>query len=479
MADLGEGLRLRIPVELSVPRLLRAAGYQVETTAATQATRVLYDTGDRRLAAAGAELSRSARDGWRWRRASLGHPKLPSREWRAPTDAAQSQVAEWARAYHRGRAIAARATVAVQTRQHQVSRDAAPLMTLREERTDERVPSGYTPRARHLEVIKASKHAGALLTGLREVALEDEVILALARPQLVRAPRVALPAAERTDGRDLFVRSTTLSLIQWLFFDCELGAGSPDALRKLRVALRRLRSDLQTFNPLLDRTWADGLRAELGDLGGRLGTVRDAEVLCERLAGLVALLPDGERAAALPLLDTAGEQLAAARAELLEEMNHRGYLVTLDRVVAAVAAPHWGDHPDGGGAAQLARRPWRRLRRFVEDHGDHPDDVQLHRLRILAKRTRYACDACVPAAGEAAAASATRLASLQTVLGEHHDAVVTRGWLHRELVAISDLSFVAGELAALELRRMEDVDRRWREAWHEASRPERWRWLRS
>jgi CHAD domain-containing protein len=150
----------------------------------------------------------------------------------------------------------------------------------------------------------------------------------------------------------------------------------------------------------------------------------------------------------------------------------------LEHVVAAVAAPRWLVHDDWP-ATRLARRPWRRLRSYVGANGDAPGDEQLHRIRILAKRARYAADMCVPAAGAPAARFAGQLAVLQTVLGEHHDAVVTREWLQRQSEAIAGVSFIAGELAALELLRVRDVDKRWREAWATAARPESWRWLHS
>jgi CHAD domain-containing protein len=81
--------------------------------------------------------------------------------------------------------------------------------------------------------------------------------------------------------------------------------------------------------------------------------------------------------------------------------------------------------------------------------------------------------------GEAAASSARRLADLQTVLGEHHDAAVTREWLQHQAIAAGDISFVAGQLAALELNRLRDAARRWPQAWAAASRKQDWRWLRS
>jgi CHAD domain-containing protein len=51
----------------------------------------------------------------------------------------------------------------------------------------------------------------------------------------------------------------------------------------MRVAVRRMRATLKAARPLLDRAWADDLRAELGWLGRALGPVRDADVLVEVL----------------------------------------------------------------------------------------------------------------------------------------------------------------------------------------------------
>ncbi|MDQ6855851.1 MAG: CHAD domain-containing protein [Candidatus Dormibacteraeota bacterium] len=479
MADNPAGLRIRVPLDLSIRRLLADAGYTVESTPSRSSTRTLFDTGDRRLATAGGELSLSRRDGWRWRRDTLGHPKLSPREWTAPVDAPPRQLTDWTRAYRRGKPIAARAAVTVHSRRHQVSDSASALLTVVEERVDERSPAGWTQRIRRLEITDATKGAATAIEVLRGTALEDSPTLVLLRPHLVRAPRVVLRNGHAAGARDLFGRSTTLSLIQWLYFDCELPAGSPDALRKLRIALRRLRSDLQTFTPLLDRAWADALRAELGVLATRLGLVRDGEVMVERLGGLVALLPETERPSALPLVDIARHQLNAARAELLGELSMPGYVKVIDDVVIAVTSPRWRSDDDQAGPARLARRPWRRLRAYVEANGKSPDDAQLHRIRILAKRARYAADMCIPAAGEPAAQCAARLATLQTVLGEHHDAVVTRQWLQRQSQAVNGVSFIAGELAALELRRIGEADEQWRDAWDKASRPDGWRWLRS
>ncbi|MEO8897848.1 MAG: hypothetical protein ABI473_03970, partial [Candidatus Dormibacter sp.] len=250
MADAGPGRRIRVPLDVSVRRRLTAAGFTVQTGRVTQRVIDLFDTADRRLAAAGAELSLSQRDGWCWRRDNLGNPKIAVREWSAPAEGATAVVSDWSRAYRRGRPLAARARVCVQRRAHVVSSaNLAESLTITEERVDDGGAGAWTPRLRRLAVIDAD--GGESATVVRElfadVALDEAPTLAVLRPALIRAPRLRLPSADATGPHDLFSRSATLSMIQWLYFDCELsGAGSPDALRKLRVALRRLRSDLQT-----------------------------------------------------------------------------------------------------------------------------------------------------------------------------------------------------------------------------------------
>jgi hypothetical protein len=74
---------------------------------------------------------------------------------------------------------------------------------------------------------------------------------------------------------------------------------------------------------------------------------------------------------------------------------------------------------------------------------------ELHRIRIRAKRSRYAAEAFAPVAGRTARTFAERMKRLQDLLGEQHDAVVNEQRLchHRQDIR---LAFVAGELFALE-----------------------------
>jgi CHAD domain-containing protein len=118
---------------------------------------------------------------------------------------------------------------------------------------------------------------------------------------------------------------------------------------------------------------------------------------------------------------------------------------------------------------RLVRKPWRNLRRAVDDLGERSPDEELHRARILAKRARYAAEAVAPAVGSDATRFAKLVAELQTVLGEHQDSITMQGWL-RASAGSRRRAFVAGELCAIESRRAEVSREQWPDAWREVDR---------
>jgi len=64
-------------------------------------------------------------------------------------------------------------------------------------------------------------------------------------------------------------------------------AEDPEGVHDLRVAMRRTRSLLTTFGPLLDAEAADSLKVELRWAAAELSTLRDLEVVQERLEELL------------------------------------------------------------------------------------------------------------------------------------------------------------------------------------------------
>ena len=263
-----------------------------------------------------------------------------------------------------------------------------------------------------------------------------------------------------------------------------LDAGD-EGVHQARVATRRLRSDLRTFRPLLDAPDEPPALAplleELRWLGGLLGAVRDADVLGQRLREVVRDLDDPDEEAAQGLLD----RLAAERAPLLDELHAAfdsdRYVRLVQALVELALDPPPIDRADAPARStmpELAAIPWDHLVRRVGRLGHEPPDEELHRVRILAKRARYAAEAAaavIPAAGRHASA----IAELQSVLGDHQDAVVAEAWLRRAVAGGADgpESFTAGLLVTMEREQAARYRRRWRAAWKQASRRKLTSWL--
>lgn len=252
-------------------------------------------------------------------------------------------------------------------------------------------------------------------------------------------------------------------------------------MHQARVGTRRLRSHLRTFRPLLDQAWADGLRDELGWLGAELGAVRDREVLHGRLLALVTALPPVDARPAASLAASMTADMSAARSRLLEAMSTQRYFDLVDRLVEAVAHPQLSEaavEPAARVLPGLVRPPWRALRRAVRALDERPPDEELHRVRILAKRVRYAAEAAAPAVGADASRFAKLAAALQDVLGEHQDSVTMQTWL-RGAAGARRRAFVAGELCAIEARRAEESRDRWPAAWRDLDRARVRSWIAS
>jgi len=280
-------------------------------------------------------------------------------------------------------------------------------------------------------------------------------------PRAIEPPEVSpQPLAPDAPAKDVIRNAIAESVAALLHHDPLVRTGrDPEAIHQARVATRKLRSNLRTFGPLLDPEWTEPLRSELGWLAMGLGAVRDREVLLERLRERAKSLPAADQRSAASLLQLLQAEIDELRKKLLADLDSQRYIDLLERLVAAAHSPQTlpdGDQPAKGVLPALATTPWRRLRSAVRGLPDTPTDPELHRIRILAKRARYAAEAVVPVAGAAA--------KLQTILGEHQDSVTAQAWL-RSAKATGKRAFVAGELIALEGLAANDARVRWRKVW--------------
>ena len=238
---------------------------------------------------------------------------------------------------------------------------------------------------------------------------------------------------------------------------------SPDAVHKMRVAVRRLRSALATYRRLLDRSITDPLRDELRWLGHVLGPVRDAEVTRDNLRDEIAAQPRSLviGPVARRVDRTLGAEHREAHRRALTELRSDRYLRLLDDVDAVAGGSALkgkrGKRPARKQLPREVRRAFDRLAGFVDQAAaatsPEEEDRLLHEVRKAAKRVRYAAESAEPAIGSDATDLADAMEQVQDVLGEHNDSVVVRPLLRRlgaEAEAAGDSAFTFGRLHALE-----------------------------
>jgi CHAD domain-containing protein len=251
-----------------------------------------------------------------------------------------------------------------------------------------------------------------------------------------------------------------------------------DAVHKMRVATRRMRSALATYGKFLD----DGdtvrlLRTELKWLAGVLGEARDAEVMHERLKDMIAKEPTelvmGPVARRVDI--ELGAEYNKANQQVLEALDGQRYfhlIETLETLLAAPALTKSGRQPARKVIPGLIQRDVKRLRAAVEEAKNHPagtgDHPALHEARKDGKRLRYAAEAATPLSPKKASRLVDAAHTVTKVLGDHQDSLVTRAVLRRlgtEAFLQGENGFSYGRLHALEEAAALEAENRFHHDW--------------
>jgi CHAD domain-containing protein len=274
--------------------------------------------------------------------------------------------------------------------------------------------------------------------GARPAGHASKLQRALAR-RLAEAPASGeAPAADDTTAGGAAVRYLSAQLDAIVAEDPRVRLDAEDAVHRMRVATRRARAALAAFRPLFTEGATDELRAELKWLAGVLGAARDAEVMRQELTDQVAALPVelvlGPVRQRIDL--ELGEAYRTAHDAVIETLDGERYLDLVRALGAFVADPPFAERAAGPADEELrgrVRKAVRRVRAAVAVADTLPPgserDVQLHEVRIAAKRARYAAEATQAVAGKKAKRVVSVMKAVQETLGHHQDAVVERTWL--------------------------------------------------
>jgi CHAD domain-containing protein len=464
-----------VPELAGLPGVAEAASPEVHRLSATY-----FDTEDQRLAAHGITLRRrrGGEDaGW--------HLKMPAgpdskKEMRAPLGRAQvvpAKLAGLVAAYVRGAPLKPIALLETERTVVKLLNDRGEMLAeLADDAVSGKVlPDGEALLWREIEV---------------ELGVGDLDFLKAAEKRLKKAgARAASSAsklgrilgrgpveARKPDGSagDAVVGYLAEQVAAVLRYDSKARLAEHDAVHRMRVATRRIRSALQSYRAIVDRRRTEGVRAELKWLAEELGAVRDLEVL--RMHFTARLEEVGE-SSDQAWLASIGRHEAAAYRRLNVVLKEPRYFALLDTLDSLVEKPPLTERARNEASVELPKavtRTWKRLERAHAAVRDAEDvDEARHEMRKAAKRARYAAELAVPALGKPAKEAAKNAKRVQEVLGGYQDGVIAMVHLRDAATRVTERAeaFTLGVLYGVERCEALSSINRLEATWKETSRP--------
>jgi len=242
------------------------------------------------------------------------------------------------------------------------------------------------------------------------------------------------PLTSKMSATTAFARTAAVCLRQFRLNEMALSwSRDAEVLHQIRVALRRLRSLFSICKSLFQHSRFDHLREELAWLAAETGQARNIDVLIDRAR-------DEELAARLKAMR--GDAYRALEATL-SSARVRSLMIDVDEFIS-----NWmtdGAMPMHGPSARnftstALDRLWKKVscgHRLIEE-----DDAARHRLRIAAKKLRYAAEFFEP------------LYRSKIEMKRHRRFIAAMAGLQDQLGDLNDLAVAPGMLSSLGLQGM-------------------------
>lgn len=249
----------------------------------------------------------------------------------------------------------------------------------------------------------------------------------MAKAKEIEGLDCAAPALQEMK-RALLVRLEEISALRAAALDFSDIEGVHD----MRVATRRLRGLLRDFEPFLAKNISSKRLKAVADA---LGAVRDADVHIVALEKLAAHESEEIVVGIEEIIEARRTHRTSAREQLEHAITEDSLAATQKKFIAQLERAcefARGKHARKSALANRNKSFGEAVRdivhaRFAELQDDsrslyQPFSIEpLHRMRIAAKRLRYAIELCAECDGKSLATFAQAVSDIQTSLGELHD----------------------------------------------------------
>lgn len=207
-----------------------------------------------------------------------------------------------------------------------------------------------------------------------------------------------------------------------------LRGDNPEALRQVRVAVRRLRLLRRVFRKQLPAELADTVDDALAQLGRALGPARDLDVWLQWLHSDATRRALGRNRLFEPLCEHFRRRRALEHAHVsraLRGAHFAALRLKLARLTRTeLPALMLESTPKPGALEKLARRRWEKFLRRVRKRAKlrhSSSDEKLHELRVTMRRARYVGEFFADLLPRKEQRRARRLRRVEKLLGRVHD----------------------------------------------------------
>jgi CHAD domain-containing protein len=311
---------------------------------------------------------------------------------------------------------------------------------------------------------------------------------------------VAMPRVKLGDPAARLIRAAfQAALARVQAADPDARRGDVEGIHRLRTSTRRLRSELRTVRDLIDSNWRTHLEEELKWLAGMLGSVRDLDILSQRLHsawsaaghggtmnGNGAISSGADRLQ--PFFQALRERHLAASRALRDALRGARYQQLLAELETAIDQPALKDdawEPCRSALPPLGIDAWKRLKKDARALGPADPDPSFHEVRKLAKRARYTAELIAPALGRRAHKASRRFirltTSVQDTLGEHQDAIVAITEIERFMAENArglDFLHAAHDLLETQRAAARESREKFSDVWAKLDRKKSLRWVK-
>jgi CHAD domain-containing protein len=154
--------------------------------------------------------------------------------------------------------------------------------------------------------------------------------------------------------------------------------------------------------------------------------------------------------------------------QLVRQLRRPRYVDLINRLIPAVREPAIVQNQnDDVTLTDLAGKAFRKLRKAVKELGRSASDAKWHRVRIRAKRARYAAELAEICSGRAATRFIDQIKLIQDQLGDIQDAVMAENHLRRftSKKAGRHSAFLAGQMVEWQRQRRRGAKQAFSSAW--------------